>query len=156
MDDFNAGNVSNRRFVKRQRHSASNIRQNHAGMHHAGQFNVTDVIHCAHHLACNVTTRRRCADHLIFGHRLGLALAAHKQSIADLLVPFQLRIEIASTNQLAVRDLLGGVGFGADHAICDAQLIGRHIEGLSGHLHQLIAGLSRSALNGNAALLNAG
>ena len=151
-----ARNVLDRGFVDLDRGRARDRRADHAGMHHARNLHVGDERLLAEHLGCDVGAFDRLADDLVVLRVLRLGLAGGVERIADLLVPFELDVEIAPADQLGVARLLGRVAFGVHDAVGDGELVGGKAKLLRRHLHEHPARLGRRGAHLHTAALDAG
>ena len=103
-------------------------------MEHAVDANVLHPRLGAEHLAFDVEARRRGADELVLIGCFGLGRRGQRQRIAILVVPADLRMEIAAADHLGIADLLGGIAHHRDHAVIHGQALGRNAE-LLGRAH---------------------
>ena len=99
-------------------------RPDHAGVQHAGQFEIDHIGVFSRDLLFDILARQRFADQLIQAGILGFYLAA------------QLDIEALAANQLGIAHAPLGRTDHADRAIGRHQFFGRNIETLGGHRQQ--------------------
>src|SRR5262249_2687672 len=114
---LHARNVLDRGLVDRGRHRARHWRTDHAPVHHAGHLHVDPVFELAEHLGCHIAAAYAALAHdLVLARRLWLGLALDLELVAEVLVPFELHVEVLAADQLAVAYLLAGIALVADHA----------------------------------------
>ncbi len=151
-----ARDALDRGLVELHRHRARDRRTDHAAVRHVRHPHVADVDLLGKDHRRDVVTRDRLADDLVLLVVLRLRLAGRVERIADLLVPFELRVEVLPADQLGIGDLLVRVALGVDDAVGDGELIRRDVQLRRRHVDQHAARLGRCVAHLLAAELDAG
>ena len=154
-DDLRAGDILDGGFVDLHRHGACDGRTDHASMHHARHFHVGAEVFDGEDFRRDVVALDRLANDLVFARLLRLRLARRVQRVAVLLVPVELDVEVLAADHLRIGNALGLVVGGADHAVGNGELVGRHGQQARRHLDQHAAGFRRCHAHLLAAELNA-
>ena len=155
-DHLGAGNVLDRAFVDFYRYRAGDRRPDHAAVHHAGHFHVGDEVLLGEDFWRDVLALDRLTDDLVIFRVLRLGFAGRVKRIADLLVPVELDVEVATADQIGIADLLRGVARGVDDAVRHCQLIGGKSQLVCRHVDQYASRFRGGDTHLPAALLDAG
>ena len=127
-DKLGARNAGDGGFIHRDHGRARDGRADHAAMQHAVDADVRDPGAGAEHLALDVQARRRGADDFVLLVALGLGGCGQRQRVAILVVPADLRMEIAAADHLGIADLLRRIAHNRNDAVIDGQPLDRHAQ----------------------------
>ena len=136
-DLYDPGNILDRALVNARRLRGDHRRPHHAPMEHPGNAKVMRIGELRCQLRRQLHARHRGADDLVVLEIFGLDLGR------DLHIPARAssrdrRVEALATDQLAVRNLLGGVSDDADDTIFNGQLVHGRPETLLGELQECL------------------
>src|SRR5439155_27159955 len=111
-------------------------RAEHGAVRHVGPRHVGAEVLLGVDGRRDILARDRLADGVILLRVLRLGFAWGIERVAVFLVPVELDVEVAPTDQLLVGDLLLRVGLGVDDAPAHRELVRRQVKLLCRHLDQ--------------------
>ena len=136
VDHTRAGYGGDRRLVDGGRAAARGRRSQHARVQHALDLDLGDVLEPAVHFLGDDLLRDRPADHAVLGRILDRRLPLGQERIAVLLVPLELVMKVATTDQVGIAHPALCVAGHGDDAVAHDEPVSGHAELRGGALQQ--------------------